>query len=140
LNNGLTDELNKVFPNVIPILRPLVENIELRTHWLAGFIEGEGCFHVKMTKSKTTKTGIAVQLQFKLSQHIRDLELMYRLVEYLNCGSVIKRLHGTADFVITKYPDISNIILPFYPLQGAKALDFESFWNTKVADLMRHLT
>jgi hypothetical protein len=82
-----------------------------------------------MTKYKTTssgsKTGIAVQLQFKLSQHIRDLELMYRLVEYLNCGSVIKRLHGTADFVVKKYPDISNIILPFihkYPLQGAKAL------------------
>jgi hypothetical protein len=67
LNYGLSDELKKVFPHIIPILRPLVENVELRPYWLAGFLKGEGCFHVKMTKSETTRTGIAVQLQFKLS-------------------------------------------------------------------------
>jgi hypothetical protein len=65
-----------------------------------------------------------------------------QLIDYLNCGSVIKRLHDTADFVVTKNSDISNIpFLHKYPLQGTKALEFQDL--CKVVDLMKnkaHLT
>lgn len=45
LNLGLSDQLNNVFPNLKPVLRPLVEDQKVpHEQWLAGFICGEGCF------------------------------------------------------------------------------------------------
>jgi len=38
---------------------------------LAGFIEGEGCFYILVSKSKLYKTGASVQLQFTTTQHSR---------------------------------------------------------------------
>jgi hypothetical protein len=49
--------------------------------------------------------------------------------EYFSCGSCYPN-SGVIDFVVTKFSDIDNKILPFfndYPLQGVKALDFEDF-------------
>ena len=48
------------------------------------------CFYVLIAKSKTTKTGFVVQLQFGITQHVRDIEVFNRLKEYLNCGNVKK--------------------------------------------------
>lgn len=44
-NLGLSDELKEVFPNLIPILKPVVKYKKIPDHnWLAGFVNGEGCF------------------------------------------------------------------------------------------------
>ena len=39
---------------------------------MVGFISGEGCFYVKINKSKSLKTGFQVALVFILTQHTRD--------------------------------------------------------------------
>ena len=45
MNLGLSDHLKTAFPNVIPKVRPLVENKTITDpHWLAGFTSAEGCF------------------------------------------------------------------------------------------------
>jgi hypothetical protein len=100
---------------------------------------------VSINKSKTT-TGFAVQLKFQITQHLRDILLMESLVQYLDCGRVQQDPRGPAvvNFVVTKFSDISEKIIPFYeinPLHGAKLLNYEGF--RKISELMQtkaHLT
>jgi hypothetical protein len=61
----------------MPILDP---------QWLAGFTDGEGCFYIKIQKSKTNKNGSTVSLSFLLTQHSRDDKLLVSLISYLGCG------------------------------------------------------
>ena len=68
---------------------------------MAGFTNGEGCFLINIYRSKTTKLGEAVQLEFQLTQHSRDEQLMRNLVEYLGCGNVYRYKEAVV-FKITK--------------------------------------
>ena len=99
---------------------------------------------VKIQASKTTHSiGFQVRLEFVLTQHSRDEQLMKSLIKYYDCGNIYKK--GEAfDLKVTKIDDIQNKIIPFfkkYPILGVKALDFADF--CKVAELMKekkHLT
>ena len=79
-------------------------------------------------------------LNFILTQHCRDEELLINLVTYLRCGSYIPRASGNAgDFLCQSISDILDKIIPFfqkYPILGVKALYFADF--VKVADLMKN--
>ena len=49
MNLGISDELKIVFPDVIPVTRPIVKNQIIEDpQWLAGFTGGEGCFMIKV--------------------------------------------------------------------------------------------
>jgi len=142
LNKGLTPLLKNSFPDIIPCERPKVDApTNFDPLWLVGFIEGEGCFFVKIANLATKKG--PVQLKFTISQHFRDRLLFNSLLQYLGCG----RLEETpiiVRLVISKFEDIQQKVLPFfakYPLLGVKRLDYADF--CKVAELMKnkvHLT
>lgn len=144
--NGLSDKLNKAFPNLIPIARPKAEAILIRDpNWLVGFTEAEGCFHVVIQKSKTTKTGFSVSLRFILTQCSRDRLLFDSLKNYLDCGICsVTSDSSTVYLTVNKFVNITQKIIPFfdkYPLVGAKAKDYFDF--KEVAELMKegaHLT
>ena len=145
MNRGLTPILLKSFPDTIAMQRPIVEISEnINPNWLAGFVDGEGSFYVRISKSRNS---IQTLLRFKITQHSRDTDLMHRLVKFMGCGRVEiteNSLRSYAEFVVTTNKDINNIVIPFftkYSLQSSKKLDFEDF--KKVAELMRnsaHLT
>jgi hypothetical protein len=146
MNNGLPDELKKAFPNVKAIQRPRVTDQKIKDpHWLAGFVDGEGCFFVSLMGSSTHKLGSRVQLRFLITQHIRDEQLIKSLVNYLSCGKIYKgSKRDVVDFVVTRFTDLSGKIIPLfdlYPLQSSKAKDLADF--KKVLELMKnkaHLT
>ncbi len=128
MNRGLSSELNKAFPDILPVPRPLIEFTEIKDfNWLAGFIEGEGCFQVVIQES-SPKTRPSVSLRFTLTQHSRDAELMKSLVNCLGCGRyylVSGRDEGY--FIVSSFSDISAKIIPFlekYPLVGSKQQDY----------------
>jgi hypothetical protein len=101
LNKGLSLDLSKAFPNIIPISRPEVSISKIiNPFWLAGFVEAEGCFSVTIFKSKTSKFGEAVKLSFILTQNVRDEDLMKSLIEYLGCGYTTLENRGTIDFKV----------------------------------------
>ena len=145
MNLGLSEELKLAFPDVVPVVRPLVENPKiLDPNWLAGFSSGEGCFLINIVKSQRYKLGEGVQLVFKITQHERDEQLIRgAVIELLNCGNVYKNREAF-DFTISKFQDINNKIIPFflkYSIHGVKALDFKDF--CLVASMMnkkKHLT
>lgn len=145
MNNGLSDELKVSFSDVIPVKRPLVENqIVLDPHWLAGFTSAEGCFMIIITDSSAYSTGSQVQIKFILTQHSRDEQLFKSFIVYFGCGKLNKRNKNAVDFVVARFSDIENKILPFfknYPILGIKSKDFDDW--CKVVEIMKdrkHLT
>lgn len=140
LNKGLSDELIQSFPNYTQMNRSLVEFTGIPDpNWLAGFVDGEGCFHVQISKDKTYKTGAHVALKFIITQHIRDAELIKSLMNYFgpSVGKVTER-KTCVYFIVTKIVDITEKILPFfekYPLLSTKQKDLSDF--CEVASLMK---
>lgn len=148
LNLGLSSELKKAFPNVvvnrvIPALS--LEGVD--PYWVAGFTSGDGSFHIKTSKSATTKLGTRVQLRFSVGLDIREKLLITDLVKFFNLQDFDKYIYTTenaVNFQITNFTDIMNIIIPFfeqYPIEGIKKLDYVDFKT--VGDLMlnkEHLT
>ena len=52
MNNGLSKVWIEIFPDVKPVPRPLVELREIiDPNWLAGFVNGDGCFHISICTS-----------------------------------------------------------------------------------------
>ena len=147
MNSGLSDKLTIQFPTVIPELRPKVNSaVVMDPNWLAGFVDGEGCFYVNVTKSKSYSVGFRVGISFSISQHIRDEFLLTKFMDYLGCGNIEKvstRSNGVT-FVVYKFSDLIHKIIPFfhnYPLLGVKSMDFQDF--CEVAKIMAdkgHLT
>ena len=67
-----------------------------------------------------------VQLVFKVTQHMRDEQLLLMLIEYLDCGNIYKK-GEIIDFRVSKFSDIINKIIPFfkkYPINGVKVKGF----------------
>lgn len=110
---------------------------------LTGFSSGEGCFHVKMKNSSKSKLGIQISLLFKISQHVRDKELMKSFIDYLDCGAISKN-STWIDYTVVSYNDLIFKIVPFfdkYKIIGVKLQDYLDF--KRVAELMKtkdHLT
>lgn len=133
LNNGISEELKGLYPNLVPVVRPEVPVGVIHPEWLVGFVDGEGSFNVITVEKMSNAAAFIsykVWLHFQITQHNRDTLLMERIVTYWGCGSVKKRNTAAVDFKLNKSELLSNIIIPFfqkYPLQSAKYLDFQSF-------------
>lgn len=131
MNLGLSDELKNAFSNTKAVSRPFVVKQTINDpFWIAGFTAGEGCFSINIYKSKT-KTGLAVNLVFKITQNIRDEQLMRSLINYFDCGNCRIRLNkNVLDFEVIKFSNITEKIIPFfekYKIIGIKVLDYQDF-------------
>lgn len=90
---------------------------------------------------------MALRLVFKLTQHIRDEELMSSLIHYFDCG-YISKYKDACDYKVIKFSDVQEKIIPFFNNYsilalglGVKSKDFEDF--NAVALIMKekgHLT
>lgn len=132
LNKGLPVELDEAFPEgLTPVQRPtvlLAKNINI--DWFVGFIDAEGCFTVNISKD-TTKIGFKVQLNFNITQHIRDANLFNLLNMWLDCGHVYEIPKDVrVNLVITSFKDIVNILIPMFNkhiLHGIKKSNYDDF-------------
>lgn len=146
INTGLSDELSLIFPHVKPAYKPLSPyTVNIDPNWISGLASKNGCFHLSIRNSNTTKLGKSVVLKFYIVQHCRDIELMKNLKDTLGCGRIELSLQQSAVYlVVTDFKDISEKIIPLFdqnPIKGVKALDYSDF--KKVVNLMYkkdHLT
>lgn len=158
MNSGLSATLKINFPTILPEPRPIVSSQVIPDpNWFTGFVDGEGCFYVKLSKSNAYLSGFQVGLNFLVYQHARDEYLLTSFIEYLGCGKIEiastrspsgdHPLRGRSEqvkFVVYKFSDIFEKIIPFFQrhsLQGIKHMDYLDF--CKVADIVKdkyHLT
>jgi hypothetical protein len=95
---------------------------------------------VKIQKSQSTKR-FSIDLVYSLTQG--DEKLLICVKNFFNCGNVYRK-GNVFDFVVTRFDDIVNKIIPFfnkYLVIGIKSKDFNNF--CQVAELMNkklHLT
>ena len=99
---------------------------------------------INIFQSQTNSVEHQVKLVFVITQHLRDEQLLFCIMEYLGCGNVYQ-IGEAFDFRVTKFKDIVKKIMPFFkkhsPIRGVKALDFKDF--CLVAEMMKdkkHLT
>nr|UPX01804.1 LAGLIDADG endonuclease [Fusarium cortaderiae] len=81
MNLGLSSSVKEDFPHIIPVIRPLIENMVIpHPEWMAGFVSGEGSFSVY-----TTSDDKYVSLSFRVSQHNKDKQLLKSFVDFFGC-------------------------------------------------------
>jgi hypothetical protein len=149
MNKGLSSYLKKAFPSITPIDRPLIKDQVIKDpYWLVGFVDGEGCFYINLSRVAEVKrsTSGQIKLTFSISQHTRDLTLLNILKNYFNCG-IIETVYtrpNQGTLVTCKLEDILEKIIPFFKkhsLLGLKLLNFQDF--CKASELIQnkdHLT
>lgn len=126
LNYGLSKELQLMFPETVPVPRPLRETCVIpHSQWIAGFTSAEGNFSVSLDK------GIFKSQLFKITQHEKDEVLLTAIKDYFNCGyCYLRKKENTIDFKVTKFSVVNEIIIPFFiknPILGVKSLDFNDW-------------
>ena len=118
--------------------------MKLQAQWVAGFVDGEGCFFVGLNPHPEMSAGYQVLPEFTVVQHERDVQLLLALKKFFGCG-VVRRNHGDRmAYRVRNLEHLRDRILPFFeqhPLKSKKLLDLADF--RRVVALMErneHLT
>lgn len=109
----------------------------ITSDWISGFTQADGCFSVSFNKTKYGKLKIRPQPRWILTQHIKDLELMKNIRNFLGVG-FIQINRNEVNLIVSSLTDILNVIIPhftLYPVRGAKLQSFLIF--KKIAEKMK---
>ena len=117
---------------------------KLNSDWVTGFIDAEGCFYVRIAKSKRHKIGWWVQVYFQIGLHVRDKDLLLQIKSFFNeIGSVYKMNNKAVIYQVRNLNEITKVIIPHfenYPLITQKQSDFLLFKEiVKLMDKGEHL-
>lgn len=128
----------------------------IRTGWILGFVDGEGCFSVGFVRQPTKRsrrgygTGYQVTHEFVVTQGEQSVSCLDDLRDFFGVGQVIvnKRYDDHREhlyrYVVRKRADLVDTVIPFFrrhPLRSSKRQNFEKF--ARCVDLIaanRHLT
>ncbi len=118
--------------------------------WIAGFVDGEGCFSAPIFRNHKAKLRWQVQPQFVVAQSASSRDVLEELVSIFGCGKVyLNQRHDDhreqlALFSVKRFGDLRDVIVPFFQehqLRTTKRESFDKF--VRVLSLMeerKHLT
>jgi len=128
----------------------------IRTGWMVGFVDGEGCFSIgfvrqpNRTSRKGYKTGYQVTHSFVVVQGAKSIGALNDMQSFFGVGAVsINRRHDNHKEHLHRYivggrDDLLRVIIPFFrmnPLRTSKQDDFEKFSRcVEICHSGRHLT
>ena len=103
--------------------------MNLSPDWIAGFVDGEGCFSVGINKHPEMTMGYQVLPEFRVVQHKRDIQVLYGLKSFFKCGLVRKNHDDRYELRIRKIECLLSLIEFFerHPLKTKKHVDFKKF-------------
>lgn len=134
INYGVSTKIASIFPNIVPIARPLINQpASLHPQWVSGFAAGDGGFTVNLRYYPNSNKFKGISHSFHIAQHSLDILLLECFISFFNCGYVYTRLNLSiprCDFKVQDFDSIFNIIIPhfdLYPLQTIKHNDFLIF-------------
>ena len=113
----------------------------------SGLIDGEGSFSIIVCKNKTSKLDWSVQLKFQIGVHTKDLNLLYKLQQYLggvDIGSIHLAINREmVNYSIDSKKGLSKLIIHLekYPLLTKKNADFILFKQAvEIVNNKAHIT
>jgi len=115
-------------------------NKALSPEYIAGFVDGEGCFCVSVSKHKTLKRRLEVRPQFEIELRDDDEMILKMIGKAIGCGNIYHLNYDKygwrphVKYKVTAIDDLFKIVVPFfrkYPLRAKKAKTF-SIWSRVV--------
>lgn len=102
---------------------------KLEPWFVTGFTDGEGCFGLYIYTNTASKTGWYVFLDFKITLHLRDRDILDQIKNYFGVGVISKHGEHLNNYGIRSIKDIQLIINHFdeYPLKTKKLNDYKLF-------------
>jgi hypothetical protein len=122
-------------------------SLQLEPLWIAGFVDGEGCFSVSVHRNHFMHRHLGWQLQaaFQVYQHQNHRDVLDALRSHFQCGYVRPKGPNSSvmTYSVTSLRDLRTVIVPFFESYRlmVKADDFRTF--AKVVRAMccgEHLT
>lgn len=124
--------------------------MKLPGDYVAGFIDGEGCFTIVIAKHKTKKLGVDARLHFQIEVRADDLEILQHIQETIDCGRIYflnYERYGWNPHVelkVSAFSELTNKLIPFldrYPLRAKKFNSYQYFLQAvEVFKRKEHLT
>ena len=119
---------------------------QLDPWFITGFVDAEGCFSIRVRKSKSkiTLVGWHVEFVFSIHLHSRDLPLLKEIQAYF--GGIGRIAEGTnhCGYYVSSIEQLTTVIIPHfikYPLITQKLADFLLFKAVvDMANNKEHLT
>jgi hypothetical protein len=98
--------------------------------WVTGFVDGEGCFHVGISKHKEMSAGFQVLPEFTVVLHQKDVKVLHALKAHFGCG-VVRTNHGDRmAYRVRGREHLLRHVIPFFmkhQLKTSKHQDFMKF-------------
>ncbi len=100
--------------------------------YIAGFVDGEGCFALKFIRSvrhdrKNKPVYFYWDVEFIIALRIDDKEILEKIRTSLECGRISLSKSGEARFYVNAINDLKDKLVPFfekYSLRAKKQKDF----------------
>lgn len=104
-------------------------NHQLNPNYITGFVDGEGCFHITISKKAGYTTGYSVNLVFSIGLHSKDADLLRSIQEYFGGIGVLSVTGKKVLWRVLSAKELKVIIDHFdnYPLITKKGCDFLLF-------------
>ena len=108
---------------------------ERLSYYVAGYVDGEGSFHVAIQKTDNVRLGYQVIPEFHVSQNPERASVLRIIQKLLQCGYIkdnhrLKTSDRSQVLVVRNRLDLLSKVIPFfhhYPLLSSKQQDFEKF-------------
>jgi len=71
-----------------PFGKEQIQREKLNPHYVAGFIDGEGCFSVSIGRHGTLKRGFEVRPEFEIELRKDDQEILERIAITIGTGRI----------------------------------------------------
>ena len=115
----------------------------LDPHWIVGFVDGEGCFHVAINKLPKMTLGWQVLPEFRVVQHRRDELVLHQIKDFFGFGDVTVNHGDRKEFRVRGLKNLNKLVQFFrmHSLRTIKQRNFEIF--SEIIEMMnqeKHLT
>ncbi len=102
--------------------------------YIAGYVDGEGSFHVAVQRNPSVAAGWQLVPEFHVSQNAERRQVLDLIKHRLGCGRIRENHRGSTDttlvFVVRRREDLLARVIPFFeaqPLLSSKHEEFLTF-------------
>jgi hypothetical protein len=116
--------------------------------YIAGYVDGEGSFHVAVQRNPSTRVGWQLVPEFHVSQNAERRQVLDLIKLRFGCGRIQENHRNNGDtclvFVVRNRDDLLGKVIPFFetqPLLSSKQQEFETFTRiVRAMEAGEHLT
>ena len=101
--------------------------MRLEAQWIVGFTDGEGCFHIGVSRHPEMSVGVQVSPEFVIVQHKRDVKVLHAIKRFFGCG-VVRSNHGDRMcWRVRNLEHLTERIIPFFEQHDLKTMKRQDF-------------